>query len=65
VAAKFAEKFNDGTNFISVSSVIGALILNTGLAIFIQYLWGLLNDMSFLTIMTLISITVPGVAKLI
>jgi hypothetical protein len=32
---------------------------------FIQYLWGLLNDMSFLTIMTMISITVPGITKVI
>ena len=36
-----------------------------GLSVFIQYIWGLLNDMSFLTIMTMISITVPGIAKLI
>jgi hypothetical protein len=32
---------------------------------FIQYLWGLLNDMSFLTILTLVSIQVPGIAKLL
>ena len=31
----------------------------------IQYLWGLLNDMSFLTILTMISLTVPGIAKLV
>jgi hypothetical protein len=32
---------------------------------FIQYLWGLLNDMSFLTICSLISINVPGVGKIL
>lgn len=32
---------------------------------FIQYLWGLLNDMSFLTICSLISISVPGIGKII
>ena len=32
---------------------------------FIQYLWGLLNDMSFLTICSLISINVPGIGKIL
>jgi hypothetical protein len=32
---------------------------------FIQYLWGLLNDMSFLTVLTMISLSVPGMAKII
>ena len=32
---------------------------------FIQYLWGLLNDMSFLTICNLISINVPGIGKIL
>ena len=32
---------------------------------FIQYLWGLLNDMSFLTICSLISINVPGIGKML
>jgi len=32
---------------------------------FIQYLWGLLNDMSFLTICSMISINVPGIGKII
>ena len=32
---------------------------------FIQYVWGLLNDMSFLTILTMISLSVPGIAKII
>ncbi len=39
--------------------------MNLSMSFFIQYLWGLLNDMSFLTINALISITVPGTAKLI
>jgi hypothetical protein len=32
---------------------------------FIQYLWGLLNDMSFLTICSMISISVPGIGKIL
>ena len=32
---------------------------------FIQYMWGLLNDMSFLTICSMISINVPGIGKMI
>ena len=30
---------------------------------FIQYLWGLLNDLSFLTILSLVSISVPGISS--
>lgn len=43
----------------------GMILMNLALSVFIQYLWGLLNDMSFLTILTLISINVPGIAKTI
>jgi hypothetical protein len=32
-------------------------------SIILQYIWGLLNDMSFLTILTMVSIAVPGIAK--
>ena len=32
---------------------------------FIQYLWGLLNDMSFLTICSMISINIPGIGKIL
>ncbi len=32
---------------------------------FIQYIWSMLNDMSFLTVLTLISIRVPATTKLI
>lgn len=34
-------------------------------SMFIQYLWGLLNDMSFLTICSMISINVPGIGKIL
>lgn len=34
-------------------------------SMFIQYLWGLLNDMSFLTICSMISISVPGIGKIL
>lgn len=32
---------------------------------FIQFLWNLLNDLSFLMILSLISINVPGIANAI
>jgi len=32
---------------------------------FIQYLWGILNDMSFLTISSMISISFPGIGKIL
>ena len=38
---------------------------NLSISFIIQYIWSLLNDMSFLTINAMISITVPGTAKLI
>jgi hypothetical protein len=40
-------------------------MLNVGVSWFIQYIWGFLNDLSFLTILSLISINVPGLAKVI
>jgi hypothetical protein len=47
------------------STVTGGLAGNLLISFIIQYIWGLLNDMSFLTINAMISINVPGTAKLI
>ena len=49
--------FKDGINFVSNEA------LNVFISIIMQYIWGLLNDMSFLTILTMVSIAVPGIAK--
>jgi hypothetical protein len=48
-----------------MAMIPGTIILNLFLAILIQYLWGLLNDLSFLTILTLVSISTPGIASVI
>ncbi|TNV87064.1 hypothetical protein FGO68_gene2250 [Halteria grandinella] len=34
-------------------------------SMFIQYIWSLLNDLSFLTILTLVSMNVPGIVQMI
>ena len=47
------------------STVTGGLAGNLLISFIIQYIWGLLNDMSFLTINAMISINIPGTAKLI
>jgi hypothetical protein len=49
--------FKDGINFVSNEG------LNFFISIILQYIWGLLNDMSFLTILTMVSIAVPGIIK--
>jgi hypothetical protein len=36
-----------------------------GVSWIIQWLWGKMSDMSFLTILSLVSISVPGLAKVI
>jgi hypothetical protein len=49
--------FKDGISFVKNE------YLNVLISIILQYVWGLLNDMSFLTILTMVSITIPGIAK--
>jgi hypothetical protein len=39
--------------------------MNIGVSWIIQWIWSLMVDMSFLTILSLISISVPGLAKII
>jgi hypothetical protein len=34
-------------------------------SLFIQYIWNMLDDFSFLTINTMISLTVPGIVQLV
>jgi hypothetical protein len=47
-------------------AVIPANVVLKGLtSISMNFLWGSMNDMSFLTILSLISITVPGIAQII
>jgi hypothetical protein len=48
--------------FVLGFAVIPANIALKGLtSISMNFLWGSMNDMSFLTILSLISITVPGI----
>ena len=49
--------------FVLGFAVIPANVALKGLtSISMNFLWGSMNDMSFLTILSLISITVPGIA---
>jgi hypothetical protein len=56
--------FKGGITLFSNEKVYGVLS-NVALSFFIQWIWSLMSDMSFLTILSLISITVPGIAKII
>ena len=60
--SSFADSFKNGMNILQIAMIPGTIFLNLFLAILIQYLWGLLNDLSFLTILTLVSISTPGIA---
>ena len=52
--------------FVLGFAVIPANVALKGLtSISMNFLWGSMNDMSFLTILSLISITVPGIAQII
>ena len=41
------------------------LALRLMISISLNFIWGSMNDMSFLTLLSLISIMIPGVAQLI
>jgi hypothetical protein len=43
----------------------GSIAINFFFSIFIQFVWSLLNDLSFLTILALISVNIPGLASVI
>jgi len=51
-----ASRFKDGNLQISDSLAVNFLF-----SLFIQYIWNMLDDFSFLTINTMISLTVPGI----
>jgi hypothetical protein len=63
--AQLAASLTKSMSVMKTAFLPGMVLINLALSVFIQYLWGLLNDMSFLTILTLISINVPGIAKTI
>jgi hypothetical protein len=56
--------FKGGITLFNNEKAYG-VISNIALSFFIQWIWSLMTDMSFLTILSLISITVPGIAKII
>ncbi|TNV87199.1 hypothetical protein FGO68_gene6267 [Halteria grandinella] len=58
-------KFQQALKVVEIVAIPGGVVLNFLLSVAIQYLWGLLNDLSFLTTLTLISISVPGMAQTI
>jgi hypothetical protein len=51
-------------SLISLASVTATLIINLLLSAFVQYLLDLFNDLSFMMILSVIAIDVPGVTKL-
>jgi hypothetical protein len=51
-------------SLISLASVTATLIINLLLSAFVQYLLELFNDLSFMMILSVIAIDVPGVTKL-
>ena len=62
--AVIASNFNDGISLFNETTSYG-MSLNIGVSWIIQWVWGKFVDMSFLTILSLVSITVPGIAKII
>jgi hypothetical protein len=59
-----ADNFNGGITLFDDNKIYG-IFLNIGVSWIIQWLWGKMSDMSFLTILSLVSISVPGIAKVI
>ena len=55
-----ASKLKDGNLQISDSLAVNFLF-----SLFIQYIWNMLDDFSFLTINTMISLNVPGIVQLV
>ncbi len=62
--AAIASNFDGGITFFNETSTYG-VYLNIGISWIIQWIWGKFVDISFLTILSLVSITVPGIAKII
>jgi hypothetical protein len=55
-------KLSKITDSISIAIFPNNVGLRGLTSVSMNFLWGSMNDMSFLTILSLISITVPGVA---
>ena len=51
-------------SLISLASVTATLIINLLLSAFVQYLLEFFNDLSFMMILSVIAIDVPGITKL-
>ncbi|TNV87025.1 hypothetical protein FGO68_gene14976 [Halteria grandinella] len=54
-----------GMSGLLFAAIPGGVFLNFFLSMFFQYVWSLLNDLSFLTILTLVSMNVPGIVQMI
>ena len=59
---KFWGKLSKITDALSFAVLPNNVALRGLLSVAMNFLWGSMNDMSFLTILSLISISVPGLA---
>ncbi|TNV86917.1 hypothetical protein FGO68_gene12905 [Halteria grandinella] len=60
--AQAIEKGAEMTSYIFLS---GSLIINIFMSMFMNFIWDLLNDLSFMMILSFISISVPGLVQMI
>ncbi len=58
-----ANKMSKTASFISLASMTATLVINLLLSAFVQYLLEVLNDLSFMIILSVIAIDVPGVTR--
>jgi len=58
--SRIASTFKDGQ--IQVSEI---MVVNFGFSVFVQYIWNCLDDFSFMTVNSMISMPVPGIVQLI
>jgi hypothetical protein len=63
-SVSIAEKLSDGIQIIS-GNTIKSIILNFIISLILQLIWVLMRDISFLTILSLVSLPVPGIANVI
>lgn len=59
---KIAQLVINLKEILSFEVIPGNLFLKTILSFFMNFLWVSLHDLSFLTLLSLISLTVPGLA---
>ncbi|TNV86946.1 hypothetical protein FGO68_gene14027 [Halteria grandinella] len=60
-----SDAFANGMNGLAYAAIPGGLVLNFFASMIMQLIWNLLNDLSFLTILSLVSMNVPGVVQII